>query len=89
MDSGGAVHQLPSAALSTRHGGNIVTDPADSSHRTTLTPIVTVDVQLDSGGDSRIGERAWVRFDHDWQPLAWQWIQAVNQWRHRHFDAAA
>jgi len=89
-DGGGAQRLLPSAALSTRHGGNIVTDPADTTHRRTLAPVVMMDIQLETPAtaDSRIGERAWVRFDNGLRPLGWQWFRAAEQWRHRHFDGA-
>jgi len=72
-DSGGAVAQLPSAALSVRHGGPVMTDPKDSQDLTPTQPVVLLDVVLaqasDTGG-ARIGERAWVRFEAGRTPLA-------------------
>ncbi|MDH5539076.1 MAG: PqqD family peptide modification chaperone, partial [Rhizobacter sp.] len=74
-DSVGAVLQLPSAALSARHGGHVQTDPGDKNDLKPLQPVVLLDVQLERpiGGSAgpaptapwgeRIGERAWVRFD--------------------------
>lgn len=88
-DSVGAVLQLPSAALSTRHGGHILTDPADAQALKPLEPVVLMDVQLASTAGveaERIGERAWVRFDMGWSPLALQLAQALRQRVLRQFN---
>ena len=75
-DSVGAVMQLPSAALSQRHGGPVVTDPRDGDDLKPVQPVVLLDVQLGAqpggSGTARIGERAWVRFDAGLSPLALQ-----------------
>ena len=73
-DSVGAVPTLPNAALSERHGGDIATDPQDSSATQTLRPVVLLDVRLAAGdaANERIGTRAWVRFDEGRAPLAQQ-----------------
>jgi len=92
-DSMGAVMQLPSAALSAKHGGAIVTDPADDGDRRPIGPVVVLDVQLRAptaaGGEAvgtRIGERAWVRFGVDAQPLALQWAHALRGQLMRRFN---
>jgi len=96
-DGGGAVLQLPSAALSQRHGGSIATDPRDSDDLRPLRPVVLLDVLLDlqpagpAGGHTehiaeRIGERAWVRFDAGLAPLGWQLAQALQRAARRHFN---
>lgn len=80
-EGGGAVAELPSAALSTRHGGDIATDPADRSDRRPLQPVVLLDLQLDAAAAAdatRLGERAWVRFDAGLAPLAAQALQALR-----------
>ncbi len=84
-DSVGAVMQLPSAALSTRHGGDVTTDPRDSDDLKPLQPVVLLDVRLDAqaqsapaAGSDRIGERAWVRFDTGLAPLAWQLAKGLQ-----------
>jgi putative peptide zinc metalloprotease protein len=72
-DGGGATQRLPSAALSTRHGGDIATDPADDLKA--LRPVVLLDLRLDGAsadGRERLGERAWVRLDNGFAPLALQ-----------------
>jgi putative peptide zinc metalloprotease protein len=85
-DGAGAVDRLPSAALSERHGGPIATDPKDADDLKPLEPVVLVDVRLApaaagaraAGPAARIGERAWVRLDDGFAPLAWQWLRAAQ-----------
>ncbi|HOB93532.1 MAG TPA: hypothetical protein PK306_05195 [Aquabacterium sp.] len=101
-DSVGAVSRLPSAALGQAQGGQIATDPADSEGLRTLQPVVLLDVQLDAGPDAgpddgpgaaaaapRLGQRAWVRFDQGWQPLAGQLAQGLLRRVQRHFNPQA
>jgi putative peptide zinc metalloprotease protein len=91
-DSIGAVMQLPSAALSARHGGDVQTDPRDADDLKPLQPVVLLDVALDArpqaqdGGGERIGERAWVRFDTGLAPLALQFAQALQRTVLRRFN---
>ena len=89
-DSIGAVLQLPSAALSVRHGGRVLTDPGDPEDLKPLAPVVMLDVQLDaatSAADDRIGERAWVRFDAGWSPIAMQVSRALRRHMLSRFNA--
>ena len=88
-DSGGAVPQLPSAALSQRHGGEVATDPKDPQDLRPVQPVVVLDVQLlvpADAGDARLGERAWVRFDAGYAPLLLQWGRSVRQQVLRRFN---
>ena len=92
-DSVGAVMQLPSAALSARHGGDVQTDPRDADDRKPLQPVVLLDVRLDAQsnaqdatGHERIGERAWVRFDTGLAPLALQFAQGLQRTVLRRFN---
>lgn len=87
-DSRAGTGLLPSAALSTRHGGSVRTDPDDKSGLTPLSPVVLMDVRLPSGGHEHIGTRAWVRFDYGASPLAEQWARRVRQVLLRHFNPA-
>jgi putative peptide zinc metalloprotease protein len=86
-DSVGAVDRLPSAALSERFGGDVLTDPADEQHLRTLQPVVLMDVQLGAStvvATQRLGARAWVRFDEGWEPLAWRLAgELPRQWLRR------
>jgi putative peptide zinc metalloprotease protein len=83
-----AMFRLPSAALSDRNGGAVVTDPADPEHLRTLAPVLLIDVALTPNPLQRIGGRAWVRFDFGDAPLAVQWAQALRQLLLQHFDTA-
>ena len=81
-DSQGATLQLPSAALSARHGGSIQTDPKDDKDLQPLQPVVLLDIRLDAQGErnaNRIGERAWVRFDTGAAPLLLQAARAIQR----------
>ena len=74
-DSQSAVTELPSAALGTRHGGAIETDPRDPKGVLTQQPVVLLDVRLNASGavdSERIGERVWVRIASDFAPLLFQ-----------------
>ena len=85
-DGVGAVKQLPSAALSERHGGPVATDPADKDDLKPVRPVVLLDVQLadtaadgGEGDQERIGERAWVRFDTGHSPLVVQLARGLRR----------
>lgn len=85
-DGGGATKSLPSAALSARHGGDIPTDPADDLKA--LQPVVLLDLRLDAAaeGRERLGERAWVRLDTGFAPLALQAARALRRQVLRRFN---
>lgn len=77
---GGAGLQLPSPALSREMGGDIATDPADTSHLKALRPVVLVDVQSVKAASQSppLGARVWVRFDQGWSPPVaqlWRWLR--------------
>ena len=77
-----ATRELPSALLGDRGQGPFATDPSDPKALRTLEPVFTLDLALDgSAGPAaqQPGLRAWVRFDHGAQPLAWQWLRRVQQ----------
>jgi putative peptide zinc metalloprotease protein len=75
-----ASDQLPSAALGTRGGGIAAVDPGDKEGRRTVQKWFQVDVELPVE-DRRlhIGGRAYLRFDHGWEPLGLQWYRRARQ----------
>ena len=80
--------QLPSAALSQRHGGPVATDPLDRSDLKPVQPVVLMDVQLADGSapSTRLGERAWVRFDAGLAPIVWQLAVRLKRELQRRFN---
>jgi putative peptide zinc metalloprotease protein len=78
-----ATRELPSPLLGDRSQGPFATDPADPKALRTLEPVFTLDLTLPvsehSATAQQPGLRAWVRFDHGAQPLAWQWLRRVQQ----------
>ena len=68
-----ATTKLPSAALGYAGGGNILTDPMDKENLRALEPVFIVDVRVPDHKLSRVGGRAWLRFDHGKTPLLSQW----------------
>ncbi|WP_294000334.1 hypothetical protein [Sphaerotilus sp.] len=86
--SGGGA-PLPSAALGERHGGGIPTDPADPQGLKPAQPVLQADVRLERATGERIGARAWVRFEQDRAPLAWQAARVLQQQLLHHLDPAS
>ncbi len=78
-DAGGAVTQLPSAALGQPGGGDIAVDPADKDGLTPQVPVVLLDVEVAQVRSARIGARAQVRFDHGSMSIARQTVRALQQ----------
>jgi putative peptide zinc metalloprotease protein len=75
-----ATDQLPSAALGTQGGGHAAVDPSDRDGRKTLQKHFQVDVELPlRERQLHVGGRAYVRFDHGWEPLGFQWYRRVRQ----------
>ena len=74
-----ATKKLPSPALAYAAGGPVLTDPADPDNLTTLEPVFVVDVRLPAHQVNRVGERAWLRFDHGREPLLTQWMLRWKQ----------
>jgi len=86
QDEPAASHLLPSAALGDRGGGPYVTDPSDQDGRKSLAPIFLFDLTLDGTVLERVGGRAWVRFDHGFEPLGMQGFRRATQLFLKHFD---
>jgi putative peptide zinc metalloprotease protein len=76
-----ATDQLPTAALGTQGGGAMPVDPADREGRKSVQRFFQVDVELPQSARStaRVGGRAYVRFDHGWEPLGMQWYRRARQ----------
>jgi putative peptide zinc metalloprotease protein len=75
-----ASDELPSPALGTQGGGSVAVDPTDREGRKSIQKFFQVDVRLiGEKRSANIGGRAYVRFDHGWEPLAFQWYRQARQ----------
>jgi putative peptide zinc metalloprotease protein len=81
-----ATRKLPSAVLGDRHGGNILIDPADKEAIRTLAPVFVVNLKVPDYAPTRIGGRAWVRFDLGYEPVGWQLLRRLKQLLLRDFN---
>lgn len=80
--------QLPSAALGTAGGGQIVVDPKDPKGLRALETYFELDLSLPEELDNlHIGGRVFVQIDHGSMPLARQWYRKLRQLLLRKFYA--
>jgi len=84
-----ATRQLPSAALADAAGGPYASDPAEKDGLHSLQPVFLIDLTLPAHTLARVGGRAWVRFDHGSEPLAWQLYRRAAQLFLQRFAPAA
>ena len=70
---------LPSKVLSTEGGGLISVDPRDQSGAKTMQRMFEFDIELDKQTEQVFwGERVYVRFNHEKEPLAMQWYRSIR-----------
>jgi putative peptide zinc metalloprotease protein len=82
-----ATDQLPSKALAGEGGGIIAADPRDPKGVKTFNRYFQIDLALPPDIESAaFGARAYVRFDHVWEPLAWRLYRRARQLLLSHFD---
>jgi putative peptide zinc metalloprotease protein len=84
-----ATRELPSAALTDQGGGDYANDPAQKDGTHTLESVFLVDLTLPGHTLTRVGGRAWVRFDHGTSSLATQLYYRISQLFLRHFSPTA
>jgi putative peptide zinc metalloprotease protein len=71
---------LPSAALGTAGGGNILVDPADPEGLRALENLFQLDISLpEQVANPHIGGRVYVKFEHPAVPIAMQWYRRLWQ----------
>lgn len=76
----GAVDELPTPALSLAGGGSIPTLPSDPHGVKTVDKVFLVDLALPpTMYTTAFGERVYVRFDHGYEPLAFQALRRLRQ----------
>ena len=70
---------LPSPALAAQMGGDIATDPREQKDPKALQRVFQFDVALAGSGQLHdFGQRVFVRFDHQMEPLALQWYRSIR-----------
>jgi putative peptide zinc metalloprotease protein len=70
---------LPSPALAIEGGGEIATDPRDAKGPKALQRMFQFDIEL--AGVTRVdhfGQRVFVRFEHQMEPLSVQWYRSIR-----------
>ncbi len=76
----GGVEELPTAALGLSGGGPVPTSPNDPNGVKTIGLVFLVDLKLPPGSlPSAFGERVHVRFEHGYEPVAWQGLRRLRQ----------
>jgi putative peptide zinc metalloprotease protein len=82
-----ALEQLPSSILSSIGGGKIAVDPSDSEGLRPLEKQYQFYIEPTEAISSvKIGGRVYVRFDHGFEPLAFQWYRSLRQLFLRRFN---
>lgn len=82
----GATDELPSLALGIAGGGEIALDPGADGPRA-FRSLFQFDVEIPAEtAVHRLGQRAYVRFDHGWEPLAYRWYRSARRLLLRNFD---
>src|SRR4051794_17855458 len=72
--------ELPSKALGTTGGGTVAVDPRDTHGVKALQRVFQVDLLLPPETPPEgFGARAYVRFEHDWEPLGDQLYRRLRQ----------
>ena len=82
-----AADRLPSTILGKAGGGQIAIDPSDTRGTKAFEKLFQFDIELAEPVDHAfVGGRAYVRFDHGFEPLAFQWYRSVRQLLLRRFN---
>lgn len=82
-----AQQRLPSPVLGKSGGGAIAVAADDETGVTPMTSVFQFDLKLSEPPDAwRIGQRAYVKFDHGREPLAAQWLRRARQLFLRRFS---
>jgi putative peptide zinc metalloprotease protein len=75
-----AMERLPSPALGSQGGGQIVIDPGDQEGVKAMQRLFQFDLELPAATHVvNLGGRVYVRFDHGWEPLVQRWYRQVRQ----------
>lgn len=81
-----ASNELPSMALSISGGGTIALDPNENKKPQSFRKNFLFDLELTGTTLTRVGERAFVRFDHMPETLAMRWYRNIRRVLIKKFD---
>ncbi len=81
-----ASNELPSMALSVSGGGSIALDPNESKKPQSFKKNFLFDLELSGTTLTRVGERAFIRFDHIPETLAMKWYRHIRRVLIKRFD---
>jgi putative peptide zinc metalloprotease protein len=81
-----ASNELPSMALSVSGGGSIALDPNESKKPQSFRKNFLFDVELTGTTLTRVGERAYVRFEHLPESMAMKWYRNIRRLLIKRFD---
>ena len=84
-----ASDEFPSEALTLEGGGSQAVDRRDPNHPKALNRLFQFDVELspEAARSAAIGAHVWVRFDHGFEPMGFQWWRRIRQLFLSRFDA--
>ena len=75
----GGDEMLPSPALASQGGGDVPTDPREAKSPRALQRVFQFDVELDGPEHlDHFGQRVYVRFEHEREPLSVQWYRSIR-----------
>ena len=74
-----ASSNLPSLALSLEGGGTLALDPREKEELKAFEKLFQFEILVSGYTLKTIGERVFVRFEHDPEPLAFRWYRGVRR----------
>jgi putative peptide zinc metalloprotease protein len=74
-----ASRDLPSLALSLEGGGSHALDPREAEKPRAFEKLFHFEIRLLGAALKRIGERVFVRFEHDSEPLVFRWYRSIRR----------
>jgi putative peptide zinc metalloprotease protein len=77
---------LPSLAFSPEGGGTFPLDPRSPDSPLAMETLFQFDIVLGGERMERIGERVYIRFIHDAEPLFYRWFRTLRRVLLRRFD---
>ena len=74
-----ASSDLPSLALSLEGGGSLALDPRERKDPKAFERLFHFEIIIPEAALRTIGERVFVRFEHDPEPLAFRWYRSIRR----------